>query len=70
MLVQPSVRKLNMLGYETRIREDAMGVFKMAGKKRKSKQRRHQAWPPIIKEKKGDKGSSSDKSSKPFTTWS
>jgi len=62
------VRKLYMLGYETRIREDA-GVFKMAGKK-KSKQRRHQACPAIIKEKKGGKGSSSDESSKPFTTRS
>ncbi|WVZ90068.1 hypothetical protein U9M48_036400 [Paspalum notatum var. saurae] len=45
-----------------------MGVFKMAGKKNKRKQRRHQTCPAIIKEKKDGKGISSVESNKPFTT--
>jgi hypothetical protein len=65
--VATHVRKLYMLGYETRIREDAVGVFKMAGKK-KNKLKRHQALPAVRSRGRKDEGSSKDESSKHFTT--
>jgi hypothetical protein len=46
--VAKHVRKLYKLGYETRIRKDAVGVFKMASKK-KSKTKKHLACSAILK---------------------
>ncbi|XP_039841623.1 histone-lysine N-methyltransferase, H3 lysine-4 specific-like [Panicum virgatum] len=47
--VAKHVRKLYKLGYETRIRRDEVGVFKMASKKKKSKTKKHLACSAIHK---------------------
>jgi hypothetical protein len=69
--VAKHVRKLYKLGYETRIRRDEVGVFKMASKKKKSKTKKHLACsaihklspPPMCLMAKGNNDISDDSSS-------
>ena len=69
--VAKHVRKLYKLGYDTRIRRDVVGIFKMASKKKKSKTKKHLAYsaihklspPPMCLMAKGNNDVSDDDSS-------